>query len=54
MKKATARAIKKDVQLSHAKKKLHEMKDERSHKKNNLVKSLKNLMKRSKRKGPYK
>ena len=54
MKKATARAIKKDVQLEHAKKKLHEMKAEKSHKKNNLVKSLKNLMKRSKRKGPYK
>jgi hypothetical protein len=54
MKKATARDIKKATQLEHTKKKLHEMKDERSHKKINLVKSLKNLMKRAKRKGPYK
>ena len=54
MKKSTVRDNKKATQLEHTKKKLHEMKDERSHKKINLVKSLKNLMKRAKRKGPYK
>ena len=49
--KTTARDIKKATQLEHTKKKLHEMKDKRSNKKDNLVKSLKNLMKRAKRKG---
>jgi hypothetical protein len=51
MKKSTNRNIKKAVQLQHTKKKLYEMKHEKSHKKINLVKSLKNLIKRNDRKG---
>ena len=51
MNKKTKRNIKKSTQLKHTKEKLHEMKHERSNKKNNLVKSLKNLMKRATRKG---
>ena len=38
MKKSTNRNIKKAVQLQHTKKKLYEMKHEKSHKKINLVK----------------
>ncbi len=49
MKKSTDRDIKKAVQLKHTKEKLHEMKHEKSHKKINLVKNLKNLMKREQR-----
>ena len=51
MKKSTARNISKDVQLKHTKEKLYEMKHDKSNKKINLVKSLKNLMKRNNRKG---
>jgi len=51
MKKSTARNISKDVQLKHTKAKLYEMKHDKSDKKINLVKSLKNLMKRNNRKG---
>ena len=51
MKKSTARNISKAVQLKHTKIKLREMKHEKSDKKINLVKSLKNLMKRNNRKG---
>ena len=51
MKKRTARNISKAVQLKHTKEKLYEMKHEKSHKKINLVKNLKNLIKRSDRKG---
>jgi hypothetical protein len=51
MQKVTDRNIKKEVQLKHAKQKLHGMLKEKSHKKDNLVKSLKNLMKRNDRKG---
>ena len=50
MNQATSRNISKAVQLKHAKEKLHEMKHQKSHKKINLVKSLKNLMKREQRK----
>jgi len=50
MNKSTNHDIKKDSQLIHAKQRLHEMKDVKSHKKDNLVKSLKNLMKRNNRK----
>jgi hypothetical protein len=50
MQKVTDRNIKKAVQLKHTKETLHEMKHTKSHKKNNLVKSLKNLMKRESRK----
>ena len=51
MKKRTARNISKGVQLKHTKEKLYEMKHDKSDKKINLVKSLKNLMKRNNRKG---
>ena len=51
MKKSTARNISKGVQLKHTKEKLYEMKHDKSNKKINLVKSLKNLMKRNNRKG---
>jgi len=51
MNNRTRRDIKKSTQLKHTKEKLHEIKHNRSNKKNNLVKSLKNLMKRAKRKG---
>ena len=51
MNKLTTRNIKKAIQLKHIKEKLHNMKNVKSHKKNNLVKSLKNLMKRNERKG---
>ena len=51
MKKRTARNISKAVQLKHTKAKLYEMKHEKSGKKINLVKSLKNLIKRNGRKG---
>ena len=50
MNKTTDRNIKKGVQLRHTKEKLHELKHTKSHKKNNLVKMLKNLMKRESRK----
>ncbi len=50
MNKNTSRNISKSVQLKHTKEKLHEMGHDRSHKKINLVKSLKNLMKREQRK----
>ena len=49
MQKKTSRNISKAVQLKHTKQKLHEMGHDRSNKKNNLVKSLKNLMKREQR-----
>lgn len=49
MNQSTDRNIKKEVQLKHIKEKLHEMRAEKSHKKDNLVKTLKNLMKREKR-----
>ena len=51
MNKTTRRNIRKSNQLRHTKEKLYEMKHEASHKKDNLVKTLKNLLKRSKRKG---
>ena len=51
MNRRTDRNIKKETQLKHTKEKLHELKHTRSHKKINLVKSLKNLMKRNSRKG---
>tara|TARA_B100000678_G_C17815992_1_gene345033 strand:+ start:231 stop:440 length:210 start_codon:yes stop_codon:yes gene_type:complete len=51
MNSRTRRNRKKSTQLKHTKEKLHEMKHDRSNKKNNLVKSLKNLMKRARRKG---
>tara|TARA_B100000953_G_scaffold81181_1_gene66166 strand:- start:260 stop:418 length:159 start_codon:yes stop_codon:yes gene_type:complete len=51
MNKTTRRNIRKSTQLQHTKEKLHEMKHERSNKKDNLVKTLKNLLKRQKRKG---
>ena len=50
MNQATSRNISKAVQLKHAKEKLYEMNGKKSHKKINLVKSLKNLMKREQRK----
>ena len=51
MNKTTDRNIKKQTQLKHTKEKLHKLKDTKSRKKLNLVKSLKNLMKRNERKG---
>ena len=51
MNKTTNRNIKKQTQLKHTKEKLHDLKDTKSRKKLNLVKSLKNLMKRNERKG---
>ena len=51
MNKTTRRNIRKSNQLRHTKEKLYEMKNEASHKKDNLVKTLKNLLKRQKRKG---
>jgi hypothetical protein len=51
MKKSTHRNIKKQTQLKHIKEKLHQLKNHKSNKKNNLVKNLKNLMKRNDRKG---
>ena len=50
MNKSTDHDIKKDSQLKHTKQKLREMQHVKSHKKVNLVKSLKNLMKRNNRK----
>ena len=50
MQNHTNRDIKKEVQLKHIKEKLHEMQHEKSHKKVNLVKNLKNLKKRESRK----
>ena len=49
MNQNTARNISKSVQLKHTKEKLHEMGHDRSNKKINLVKNLKNLMKREQR-----
>ena len=49
MNQTTSRDISKSVQLKHTKEKLHEMGHDRSDKKRNLVKSLKNLMKREQR-----
>jgi tRNA C32,U32 (ribose-2'-O)-methylase TrmJ len=49
MNQTTSRDISKSVQLKHTKEKLHEMGHDRSNKKKNLVKSLKNLMKRKQR-----
>lgn len=49
MNQNTSRNISKAVQLKHTKEKLHEMGHDRSDKKKNLVKSLKNLMKREQR-----
>ena len=49
MQKKTSRNISKSVQLKHTKEKLHEMGHDRSYKKKNLVKTLKNLMKREER-----
>ena len=49
MQKKTSRNISKLVQLKHTKERLHEMGGIRSNKKKNLVKSLKNLMKREQR-----
>ena len=54
MKESTARNISKEVQLKKVKEKLHVAGHEKSHKKINMVKALKNLKKRAKRKGPYK
>ena len=51
MNKITRRNIKKSNQIKHTKEKLYEMKNEKSNKKVNLVKTLKNLLKRQKRKG---
>ena len=51
MNKTTSRNIKKQTQLKHTKEKLHELKNTKSRKKLNLVKKLKNLMKRNERKG---
>jgi len=53
MNQSTNRNIKKAVQLQHIKEKLHIAGHDRSHKKINLVKSLKNLKKREQRKGEY-
>jgi len=50
MNQTTSRDISKSVQLKHTKEKLHEMGHDRSDKKRNLVKTLKNLMKREQRK----
>ena len=49
MNQTTSSDISKSVQLKHTKEKLHEMGHDRSNKKKNLVKSLKNLMKREER-----
>ena len=49
MNQNTSRNISKSVQLKHTKEKLHEMGHNRSNKKINLVKSLKNLIKREQR-----
>jgi hypothetical protein len=49
MNQATSRNISKAVQLKHTKEKLHEIGHDRSNKKVNLVKRLKNLMKREQR-----
>ena len=51
MNKNTIRDISKSVQLKKVKEKLHIAGHKKSHKKINLVKSLKNLMKRNNRKG---
>ena len=51
MNKTTNRNIQKEVQLKHVKEKLHVAGKQKSHKKINLVKALKNLTKRNKRKG---
>ena len=51
MNQNTARNISKSVQLKHVKEKLYVAGHKKSHKKINLVKSLKNLMKREQRKG---
>ena len=51
MNKTTNRNIKKEAQLKHIKEKLHALKNRKSKKKNNLVKTLKNLMKSNDRKG---
>ena len=51
MNKTTNRNIKKATQLKHIKEKLHLLKDKKSKKKSNLVKGLKNLLKRNDRKG---
>ena len=53
MNKTTNRNIKKQTQLKHTKEKLHVAGKDKSHKKINLVKALKNLTKRNKRKGLY-
>jgi len=47
----TSRDISKAVQLKKLKEKLHVAGHDRSHKKINMVKALKNLMKRETRKG---
>jgi hypothetical protein len=47
----TSRNISKSVQLKKLKEKLHVAGHDRSHKKINMVKALKNLMKRETRKG---
>ena len=51
MNQTTSRDISKAVQLKKVKEKLHICGHDKSHKKINLVKSLKNLMKRNERKG---
>jgi hypothetical protein len=51
MNQTTSRDISKSVQLRKVKQKLHVAGHEKSHKKINLVKSLKNLKKRNERKG---
>ena len=51
MNKTTDRNIKKEAQLKHIKEKLHLLKDKKSKKKSNLVRGLKNLLKRNERKG---
>ena len=51
MNQTTSRDIRKSVQLKKLKEKLHVAGNERSHKKINMVKSLKNLKKRETRKG---
>lgn len=51
MNQKTSRNISKSAQLKHTKEKLHICGHDKSHKKINLVKSLKNLKKRNERKG---
>jgi|TARA_Y100000758_G_C15706446_1_gene295375 hypothetical protein len=51
MNQMTSRNISKEVQLKKVKEKLHVAGHDRSHKKINMVKALKNLKKRQKRKG---